>query len=138
MRSLGNYRRENGQPPWRLAPSLLGWNSVRARLLSAAPWHVPVLYALVLVVAGAWVIRGQEPWQRTAGVLGLALAGAGISEFRVNCLFEVLSTDRRLILFHALTDALAIHAAIGLAGTASRGRASTVFGFTNRQIAPSR
>lgn len=109
------YRREDGQPADRSAPSLLGWSSFRSLLLRWVPWHLPLFYAAVFIAGIALVWRGTESWQRVGGSLCVALAGAGVSEFASSSLFDSLETGRHLFMFHVLTDVLLVHAALAVA-----------------------
>lgn len=119
MRVFAYYRHPGGRQPNRPARSLLGWSDLRSFLIRSVPFHLPLFYAAILI-AGFWLAwRGTQRWQRIGGTLSVALAGASITEFATTSLFDALETDRHLFMFHVLTDALVVHAALAVAWLAS-------------------
>ena len=66
MRFRGNYRREDGQPPDRIAPSRLGWSNLRSFLLRKMRWRMPLFYLAILIGGASWALRGPSPGRRSA------------------------------------------------------------------------
>jgi hypothetical protein len=123
MRIFAYYRHPLTSQPNRPVRPLLGWSDLRSFLIKSVPFHIPLFYVVVLAAGGWWAWRGTEPWQQIGGALAVALAGAAITEFATTSLFDSLETARHLFIFHVLTDALIVQAALATAWMIARRRA---------------
>src|SRR6202040_3225618 len=76
---LGNFRREDGQPPRALSQRFALWDFVRSWMFREWPWHIVVWYVLLLF--GAPVLLRYESDRARRAILwtvwGVALTGFG-------------------------------------------------------------
>ncbi len=109
---FGNYREQDGFPPWEQAHGFDWWSSHRGQLASWFPYHLPAFYALILGLCAIGSVR-----RSCVLPILLALWVIGAMAFGIASLGDGMDTERHLILFHLCTDLLIVLATgIGLTG----------------------
>ena len=104
LRTLPNYRREDGFPPGTKARHFCSWSDLRSLLFLVWPYHILVWYGAVIAGTSWTAIRRRGSLSSRAAALCLGIVFLGMLEFVVASLGDGTDTARHLILFHALTD----------------------------------
>ena len=104
LRTVPNYRRVDGFPPFARTHHFCSWSDVRSRLFVLWPYHILVWFGIVAAGASWIAVRRRGSFSSRAAALCLGVVFMALLEFVVASLADGNDTARHLFLFHALTD----------------------------------
>jgi hypothetical protein len=122
LRTVPNYRREDGFPPESVATGPLLWTTLRGALLKLWPWHVVVWLGGVGLCSVAVIARRAAGVATRLAWIGLGLVGLAVLEYSAACLADAAETFRHLLIFHQLTDLTVLFALGCILAMRSAGR----------------
>ncbi len=100
--NVGNFRREDGHPPFARTNAFASWSNFRSALYKRWPTHIVVWYALM--IAGSLAIAIRQPRSRGPAIICLGVCGMAVSEFLLASLADAIETERHLFLFQVMTE----------------------------------